>query len=120
MNFLKSAALSLVMLFSLASAKVSLEAAIVDNGNLTTIPEMILELNQPEVKYVDDVRFEAILVESNSIVFDLSFKDESGEFVSYVRPQLVLTETDEKAVLETTNKNGNPLVLLVHTNNIQE
>ena len=120
MNFFKSAALSFVMLSSLASAKVALEAAIVDNGAMITIPVMTLELNQPEVKFVDGVRFEATLTESNTVVFDLAFQNEEGNYVSFLQPELVLTEKETKATLESVNKNGDQLVLLVIANEITE
>lgn len=120
MNFFKSVALGFVILSNLAIAKVALEAVIVENGAMITIPVMTLELNQPEVKFVGDVRFEATLTESNAIVFDLASKNEEGNYVSFLHPELVLTEKETKATLEAVNKNGNQLVLLVQANEISE
>lgn len=120
MNFFKSVALSFVMLSSLASAKVALEAVIVEAGAMITIPVMTLELNQPEVKFVDGVRFEATLTESNKIVFDLASQNEEGNYISFLHPELVLTEQETKATLEVANKNGDQLVLLVQANEISE
>ena len=120
MNFFKSAALSLVMLSSLASAKVAVEAIIVEDSAMITIPVMTLELNQPEVKFVDEIRFEATLTESNTIIFDLASKNEEGNYISFLHPELVLAEKETKATLESVNKNGDKLVLLVQANEITE
>lgn len=120
MNFFKSMALSLIFLSSLANAKVSLEAALVENGLLTVIPEMILELNQPSVQFVDEIRFEATLTEANTIVFDIAFKDENANYVSHLQPELALNPEETKAVLESATKNGNQLVLVVQVNEIKE
>lgn len=120
MNLFKSAALSLVLLSSLANAKVTLEAAIVENANMISIPAMTLELNEPSVQFVGDVRFEATLTEANSILMGLAFKDENGSYVSYLQPELALNEEETKGALEFTTKNGDQLVILVHANTIKE
>ncbi|GMU19099.1 MAG: hypothetical protein AMXMBFR12_02910 [Candidatus Babeliales bacterium] len=120
MNFFKSMALGLIFLSSLANAKVSLEAALVDDGFLTVIPGMILEMNQPSVQFVDEIRFEATLTEANTVVFDIAFKDENENYVSILQPELTLNPEETKAVLELATKNGNQLVLVVQVNEIKE
>ena len=120
MNFFKSLALSLIFLSSLANAKASLEAALVDNGLLKVIPGMTLEMNHPSVLYVDEIRFEATLTEANTIVFDIAFKDENANYVSHLQPELALNPEETKAVLEAATKDGNQLILVVQVNEIKE
>jgi hypothetical protein len=120
MNFLKFAALSLVMLSSLVSAKIAVEAAIADSTGMLMIPAMNLELNKVEEQFVGNLRFEAMLTEKNTVVFNLSVKDEAGNFVSFLQPELVLVPEETKASLEFADRDGNQFVLIVHANEIQE
>lgn len=120
MNLLKCAALSILMLSSIASAKVALEAVITDGKGILSIPAMILELNQPCVEIMDDVRFEATLTESDTIVFDLASKEEDGNFVSFLHPELALNTDETKGTLEFVTKDGSTCLLLVQANQIPD
>lgn len=112
------AALSLVMLSSIASAKVTIEASAVNNRTLVTIPKCVLDLNRDfsHIEYVDDIRLQATLTEENTIVFDLAKKDENDIFVAFAQPVLALNPDETMAEFEYENG----FVLIVRVNEVKE
>lgn len=109
------AALSLVMLSSIASAKVAIEASAVNNRALVVIPKCVLDENQSHVESIDDMRIQSTL-ESKTITFDLAKKDENENFVSFGQPSVVVSSDETNAEFEYENG----FVFIVRVSEIKE
>lgn len=110
------AALSLIMLSSIASAKVAIEASVVNNRSLVIIPKCVLDENQSNVEFIDDMRIQATLDESKTVTFDLAKKDENDNFVSFAQPSLVINSDETTGEFEYENG----FVFIVRVNEIKE
>lgn len=127
MNMFKSAVFSLILLSSLASAKVNVETALVDNSEsaiangkmLVMIPAMTLECNESKTEFASDVCLKATLTESNTIQFDIAFQDEAGNYVPFAQTELIAAPTEIPSEITLAQKDGNQLVLLVQVTEIQ-
>lgn len=97
MNLMKKiASLSLLFLFSMVNAQTRIEVVKHNEVFLEPAPQITLALKETESIIIDDIRLDASLTASNAIIFNLSYKDEMGNFVMcYTSPLIEVNSGDE-------------------------
>lgn len=124
MNFIKTAALSLALLASIASAKLKVEVALITEQMSGMFPEFILSTAEPAVLDLEDIRITATQKSASDnpknmlVAVTMATKDEKGNFAAGEVMEIALNEHEEEQVGAFGATDG--LMIIIRVSKIAE